>query len=151
MGEIRVVDEAEQRPVQGERLPERGLSDADREALERAVLTLERPSLAARLSALAGRPLELIGRSLPAVVTDRVNGLAEAALNASLRAALTTLPENRRWSSPLLHRALAAASGASADADYQQAKPYLDSLDFLAVGSGSEDDRAVGRFVIGLK
>jgi hypothetical protein len=46
---------------------------------------------------------------------------------------------------------LAEASGATSDPDYQTAKPYLDSLDFLAVGSGSEDDRATARFVIGLK
>ncbi len=46
---------------------------------------------------------------------------------------------------------LAESSGATADPDYQLAKPYLDSLDFLALGSGSEDDRAIARFVIGLK
>ncbi len=46
---------------------------------------------------------------------------------------------------------LAESSGATADPDYQLAKPYLDSLDFLALGSGSEDDRAIARFVLGLK
>lgn len=112
MGEIAIADEAENRPAATPGGVERALTDEDRAALERAVLALERPSLAARLSALAGRPLEMIGRTLPALVTDRITSLTETALNASLRAALNTLPENRRWSSPRLHRALAAASGA---------------------------------------
>ena len=46
---------------------------------------------------------------------------------------------------------LAEASGGASDPDYQRAKPYLDALDFLAVGSGSEDDRAIARFIVGLK
>lgn len=46
---------------------------------------------------------------------------------------------------------LAEASGGASDPDYQRAKPYLDSLDFLAVGSGSEEDRAIARFIVGLK
>lgn len=46
---------------------------------------------------------------------------------------------------------LAEASGGASDPDYRRAKPYLDSLDFLAVGSGSEDDRAIARFIVGLK
>ena len=47
--------------------------------------------------------------------------------------------------------ALAEAEGAKADPEYQQAKPYLDAFDFLAAGSGSEDDRAIARFIVGLK
>ena len=46
---------------------------------------------------------------------------------------------------------LAESAGAAADPDYKRAKPYVDSLDFLALGSGSEGDRASVRFVIGLK
>jgi hypothetical protein len=46
---------------------------------------------------------------------------------------------------------LAESAGAAADPDYKQAKPYVDSLDFLALGSGSDGDRASVRFVIGLK
>lgn len=111
MGEIELVQEVLPPAAAGAGI-ERGLTDEDRAALARAVLALERQSLAARLSELAGRPLELIGRALPAVVTDRVTAVTETALRTSLRVALTTLPENRRWSSPRLHRALAATSGA---------------------------------------
>jgi hypothetical protein len=46
---------------------------------------------------------------------------------------------------------LAESEGAAKDPDFQQAKPYLDGLDFLAVGSGDEDDRALLRFIVGLK
>lgn len=45
----------------------------------------------------------------------------------------------------------AEATGAKSDPNFQRAKPYIDSLDFLALGSGSEDDRAIARFVLGLK
>jgi hypothetical protein len=46
---------------------------------------------------------------------------------------------------------LAEAEGAQGDPDYVAAKPYIDALDYLAVGSGDEDDRALVRFIIGLK
>lgn len=46
---------------------------------------------------------------------------------------------------------LAEASGANSDPGYQQAKPYIDGLDFLALGSGTKDDRAFLEFVVGLK
>ena len=46
---------------------------------------------------------------------------------------------------------LAESAGAGDDPDYQQAKPYIDALDYVAVGSGDEDDRALVKFVIGLK
>ena len=46
---------------------------------------------------------------------------------------------------------LAERQGANKDPDYQQAKPYIDGLDYLAVGSGDEDGRALVKFVIGLK
>jgi hypothetical protein len=36
------------------------------------------------------------------------------------------------------------------DADFQQAKPYLDALDFLVVGSKRSDDRDLARLVVGL-
>ncbi len=40
---------------------------------------------------------------------------------------------------------------ASADPDYQRAKPYLDHLDYLVVGGHSEDDRGSARIVLGLR
>lgn len=46
---------------------------------------------------------------------------------------------------------LAEAAGAAQDPDYRQAKPYLDSLSFLASGSGTEDDRATLRMIVGLQ
>ena len=46
---------------------------------------------------------------------------------------------------------LAEAAGAAQDPDYQQAKPYLGSLSFLASGSGTEDDRATLRVIVGLQ
>ena len=46
---------------------------------------------------------------------------------------------------------LAERAGAAADPEYKRAKPYVDSLDFLALGSGSDGDRASVRFVVGLK
>lgn len=115
MGEIEVFRESGQEIAALGAL-ERGLTDEDRAALERAVLALERPSLAARLARFAGQPMELIGRTLPAVVSDRISDAAEAALKTSLRVALTTLPKEApgtsRRSSRGLHRALAATSGA---------------------------------------
>lgn len=46
--------------------------------------------------------------------------------------------------------ALAESEGASADPDYRQAKAYLESLAFLAVGSGSDGDRSTVRLIVGL-
>jgi hypothetical protein len=46
---------------------------------------------------------------------------------------------------------LAESEGAARDPGYVEAKPYIDALDYLALGAGSDDDRAELRFVIGLK
>jgi hypothetical protein len=46
--------------------------------------------------------------------------------------------------------ALAESEGAGSDSDYGSAKPYLQAIDFLAVGSGGEDGRSIARFVFGL-
>ena len=45
----------------------------------------------------------------------------------------------------------AESQGASQDPEFQQAKPYIDALDYLAIGSGDDGDRAQVRFIIGLK
>jgi hypothetical protein len=108
-------------------------TDADRDALTRAVLALERPGLAARLSAVVGKPLDMIGRALPAPLTEAVAKGTEAAMKAALKVALATLPKTQLPSEPAPspagtfrmlafpsrlataefgHRALAAASGA---------------------------------------
>jgi hypothetical protein len=47
--------------------------------------------------------------------------------------------------------ALAESSGAKSDPGYQQAKPYLDALSYLVTGSGSKDDQAEFKAVLGLK
>lgn len=46
---------------------------------------------------------------------------------------------------------LAENLGAEDDPAFQSAKQYLNSLDFLAIGSGNEGDRALLRLVVGLK
>jgi hypothetical protein len=46
---------------------------------------------------------------------------------------------------------LAESSGASKDPGYQQAKPYLDALDYLVSGSGTENDKTEVKAVLGLK
>lgn len=45
---------------------------------------------------------------------------------------------------------LAEAMGAADDPSYQRAKPYLDKLESVAVGSGAEDDRSLVRLIVGL-
>jgi hypothetical protein len=47
--------------------------------------------------------------------------------------------------------ALAESTGAKSDPGYAQAKPYLDALTFLVTGSGSNDDKAEFKAVLGLK
>jgi hypothetical protein len=47
--------------------------------------------------------------------------------------------------------ALAESSGAKSDPQYQQVKPYLDSLTYLVTGSGSKDDQAEFKAVLGIK
>jgi cell division protein FtsI (penicillin-binding protein 3) len=46
---------------------------------------------------------------------------------------------------------LAESSGAKSDPGYRQAKPYLDSLSYLVTGSGSKDDKAEIKAVLGIK
>ena len=46
---------------------------------------------------------------------------------------------------------LAENGGAKKDPGYRQAKPYLDSLSYLVTGSGSKDDQAEIKAVVGIK
>jgi hypothetical protein len=46
---------------------------------------------------------------------------------------------------------LAEAQGAKSDPNYLRAKPYLDALSYLVTGSGSSDDQAELKAVVGLK
>jgi hypothetical protein len=88
------------------------LKDEDINALRAAVATLELPSLARRLSDLAGKPIELIGKALPVQASEAIAGAAAKGLNAALTVALRTMHGRDRNDSPLLHRSLAAMSGA---------------------------------------
>jgi EcsC protein family len=92
--------------------PEIALTDADREALRRAVQALEGPSYVARLSSLAGRPIELLGRALPQGISDLVSKATEAALTRALQYAVRTIPRDGRDPETLTHKALAVLSGA---------------------------------------
>jgi hypothetical protein len=47
--------------------------------------------------------------------------------------------------------ALAEAGGASSDADYQKAKPYLQTIDVVAAGSKEDGNRLRSRFAVGLR
>ncbi len=46
---------------------------------------------------------------------------------------------------------LAESTGAKSDPGYAQAKPYLDALSYLVIGSGSDGDQAELKAVLGLK
>ncbi|GEP04462.1 EcsC family protein [Methylobacterium oxalidis] len=88
------------------------LSSDEHEALRLAVITLESPSLVARLSNFAGRPVELIGHVLPRAASKIITRASRAALSSALRLALTTLPSVPATRGRLIHKALAATSGA---------------------------------------
>src|SRR5215207_9942249 len=88
------------------------LSGSDQEALRQAVTTLEHPSLVARLSNFAGRPVELIGNVLPRAASKIIARASRAALRSALRLALTTLPNVPAKRGRLIHKVLAATSGA---------------------------------------
>jgi Protein of unknown function (DUF3352) len=46
---------------------------------------------------------------------------------------------------------LAESEGAKSDSDYLTARPYLDGLDYLVLGSGSEGDRSVVDILLGIR
>jgi hypothetical protein len=84
----------------------------DRDALHWAVETLEHPGLAARLGNLLGKPIELFRQALPAGASEVIAGAATKGLNAAMTVALRTMRGQATSGSPLLHRSLAAVSGA---------------------------------------
>src|SRR5205823_12635768 len=86
--------------------------EEDLDALRAAAATLGHPSLAARLGNIAGKPIELVGRTLPEAASKAVAGATTKALNAALAVALRTMEKEPKAASRLLHKALAAASGA---------------------------------------
>ena len=88
------------------------MTEEDLDALRAAAATLEHPGLAARLGNIAGKPIELVGRALPEAASKAVAVAATKALDAALAVALRTMEKEPKAASRLLHKALAAASGA---------------------------------------
>jgi hypothetical protein len=88
------------------------MTEEDLNALRAAAATLEHPSLAARLGNIAGKPIELLGRALPEAASKAVAAATTKALEAALVVALRTMEKEPKAASRLLHKALAAASGA---------------------------------------
>jgi hypothetical protein len=84
----------------------------DLAALRAAVETLEHPGLAARLGNMVGKPVELLGQALPQGASHAISAAATKGLNAALSVALRTMKNEPQAGSRLLHKALAAASGA---------------------------------------
>ena len=68
--------------------------------------------LAARFGNIAGKPIELVGRALPEAASETVAAATTKALHAALAVALRTIEKEPKAASRLLHKALAAASGA---------------------------------------
>jgi EcsC protein family len=88
------------------------MTEEDLKALRAAATTLEHPGLAARLGNIAGKPIELVGRALPEAASEAVAAATTKALHAALAVALRTMEKEPKAASRLLHKALAAASGA---------------------------------------
>ena len=88
------------------------MQEDDLQALRTAVATLEHPGLAARLAEIAGKPLELVGRALPETASRAVATATTKALEAALSVAFRTMKNEPKAASSVLHRALAAMSGA---------------------------------------
>ena len=92
------------------------MTPEDLAALERAVRSLEHPGLAARLTNMVGKPIELLGGALPTSARHAIATVTSKALQAALKVALRTMPRGHSPGSQLLHKALAAASGAAGGA-----------------------------------
>jgi hypothetical protein len=88
------------------------MQEEDIQALRTAVATLEHPSFAARLAEIAGKPIELFNRALPETASKAIAVATTKALNTALRVALRTIQNEPKAASSLLHKALAATSGA---------------------------------------
>src|SRR5206468_6839855 len=88
----------------------------DLASLRNAVQSLEHPGLAARLTNLVGKPVELIGLALPPSASRAIATATSKGLELALQAALRTMRHKAFGESPLLHKALATASGAAGGA-----------------------------------
>jgi hypothetical protein len=88
------------------------MQEEDLNALRSAVAALEHPSLAARLSNLFGKSIELVRHALPAGASEAIAAATTKGLNAALTVAVRTMDGQTHSGSPLLHKSLAAVSGA---------------------------------------
>jgi hypothetical protein len=93
-------------------VPTGPMTAADEKVLRAAVHALENPGLAARLSNIVGKPLEMVRQALPAGASDAITAATTKGLDAALKVALYTVRSERQAGSRLLHKALAATSGA---------------------------------------
>ena len=86
---------------------------ADWADLQRAVALLEAPTLTARMANMVGAPLEFAVRALPAVVSGRIHGAVQMALNKAVQGALLSMRnEPGKAASTRWHKLAAATSGA---------------------------------------
>jgi hypothetical protein len=88
------------------------MTNQDIDALRAAVQALEHPGLVARLTNIAGKPIELLRQALPESASRAIAVASTKALNAALTVALRTMDHGPQAGSRLMHRALAATSGA---------------------------------------
>ena len=89
------------------------LDSTDTQSLTDAVLALESPGLAIQVAEIIGKPIGYGISRLPDTVTRRIGETTDAALRAALRAAVSTM-NNERGISPSqrTHKMLATLSGA---------------------------------------
>lgn len=92
------------------------ITPADLAALGRAVEALERTSFAARMTGILGKQIEMAGRLVPEKISSAVSKAAGIALRQAMRVAIRSLSNRPARHGPVLHRALAAASGGAGGA-----------------------------------
>jgi EcsC protein family len=92
------------------------ISSSDLDALRNAVASLEHPSLVARLTSMVGRPIDLVGATLPKQASQAIAVATTKGLGMALKVTMATIKNEPQKSAPLLHKALAIASGAAGGA-----------------------------------
>ena len=88
------------------------LEPQDHEDLRQAVARLEKTRFIARLTHYAGQPIEKMIDTLPAGVSDRLQGVVRATVTRLLGMALKTMDARPRHASPRIHKMAGGLSGA---------------------------------------
>jgi hypothetical protein len=88
------------------------LEPKDYEDLRQAVVRLEKTRFIARLTHYAGQPIEKMIDTLPAGVSDRLQGVVRATVTRLLGMALKTMDARPRRASPRIHKMAGGLSGA---------------------------------------